>query len=239
MRRGPRRVESVGLQVMVGKQALWPAGAPWPSRGATHPSGSDSSGRGASPGMPLPAEGRAAAAARKDTVDLRNSDDFAGAATFLPLSNGFDSSPTLCADIRKPSALVPAWATQLVSSKQSIGCRGTVVLSALLQRGPCAEGPPHARLTRSGRCLRFDCCICAGLHPAEREILQAALAQHNVSTKMGTAPAASAPVTQAEVSADGLPPAPDVAVPPSAANVGNDDMHEALCCPITQVRSQP
>ena len=91
-----------------------------------------------------------------------------------------------------------------------------------------------------GRCLRSDCGIFAGLDPAEREILLAALAQHNASTKTGSEPRASACDLQAAYNADGLPPASDAAetpgVPLPAANGSNDDMHEALCCPITHVR---
>ena len=58
---------------------------------AVFPSRGGSFGRGASPGMPPPAEGRVLTAERKDTVELRTTDDFTGARCFQRLSIGCDT----------------------------------------------------------------------------------------------------------------------------------------------------
>ena len=76
-------------------------------------------------------------------------------------------------------------------------------------------------------------------------MLQAALAQHSPSSEAASRVnfesqlGASGAVGKVFAGADGLQPASEGAMPPSAAYGETGDLHEALCCPITHVRPLP
>ena len=83
-------------------------------------------------------------------------------------------------------------------------------------------------------------CHFAGVDPAERAILEAALAQHASSPDSGGGPVYAAAVNQQPQQDVDVPQA-DVpggtGVPVSATTAdGMTDVTEALCCPITHVR---
>ena len=83
-------------------------------------------------------------------------------------------------------------------------------------------------------------CRITGLDPAERAVLEAALAQHASSPESDGGSVRVAPAdleSQSDMDASQVGPPNDAAalVAATAAD-GMDDVMEALCCPITHVR---